>query len=176
MKFWSKKENYWGFGGFGPCLGISHPTHPHLGKTSQKKRFFYSFPKLEPPRNGGKFIQQDGRKASANAVINLDKEGYQGFWISIRNNIEISIGKIGSTLIDSVANFTDVLREGPEEPFYFGLTTPSQTSASFGVNCTFFYILRIFFKKKVLCLVCLDCLSKRLVQVTCLDFTLRTHV
>ena len=91
--------------------------------------------KLEPPRNGGKFIQQDGRKASANAVINLDKEGYQGFWISIRNNIEISIGKIGSTLIDSVANFTDVLREGPEEPFYFGLTTPAQTSASFGVNC-----------------------------------------
>ena len=91
--------------------------------------------KLEPPRNGGKFIQQDGRKASANAVINLDRDGYQGFWISIRNNIEISIGKIGSTLIDSVANFTDVLREGPEEPFYFGLTTPAGTSASFGVNC-----------------------------------------
>lgn len=91
--------------------------------------------KLEPPRNGGAFIQQDGRKASANAVINLDKDGYQGFWISIRNNIEISIGKIGSTLIDSVANFTDVLREGPEEPFYFGLTTPKATSASFGVNC-----------------------------------------
>ena len=21
-----------GFEGFGPCLGISHPTHPHLGK------------------------------------------------------------------------------------------------------------------------------------------------
>ena len=151
------------------------PTHI-WERPPKKNVFFYSFPKLEPPRNGGKFIQQDGRKASANAVINLDKEGYQGFWISIRNNIEISIGKIGSTLIDSVANFTDVLREGPEEPFYFGLTTPSQTSASFGVNCTFFYILRIFFKKKVLCLVCLDCLSKRLVQVTCLDFTLRTPV
>ena len=33
-----------GFEGFGPCLGISHPTNPHLGKISQKKRFFYSFP------------------------------------------------------------------------------------------------------------------------------------
>ena len=91
--------------------------------------------KLEPPRNGGSFIQQDGRKASENAVINFDKDSYQGFWISLRNDIEISIGRIGNTLIDSVANFTDVLREGPDEPFYFGLTTPSQTSASFGVNC-----------------------------------------
>ena len=91
--------------------------------------------KLEPPRNGGTFIQQDGRKASENSVIDLEKQNYQGFWISIKDNIEISIGKIGSTLINSVANFTDVLREGPEEPFYFGLTTPSQTVASFGVNC-----------------------------------------
>ena len=33
------------FEGFGPCLGISHPTHPHLGKISPKKRFFFgSFP------------------------------------------------------------------------------------------------------------------------------------
>ena len=35
----------WGcFEGFGPFLGIRHPTHPHLGKFSQKKRFFYTFP------------------------------------------------------------------------------------------------------------------------------------
>ena len=27
-----------GFEGFGPCLGISHPTHTHLGAVSQKKR------------------------------------------------------------------------------------------------------------------------------------------
>ena len=49
--------------------------------------------------------------------------------------MEISIGRIGDKLVDSVANFTDVLREGPDEPYYFGLTTPSLTSASFGVNC-----------------------------------------
>ena len=35
-----------GFEGFGPCLGISHPTHPHLGKISQKNVFFGSFPNL----------------------------------------------------------------------------------------------------------------------------------
>ena len=29
-----------GFEGFGPCLGISHPTHPHLAKISQKNVFF----------------------------------------------------------------------------------------------------------------------------------------
>ena len=26
--------------GFGPCLGISHTTHPHLGEISQKNVFF----------------------------------------------------------------------------------------------------------------------------------------
>ena len=52
MKFGSKKAIFgviWGgFEGFGPCLGNSHPTHPHLGKISQKKTFFFfgSFPKL----------------------------------------------------------------------------------------------------------------------------------
>ena len=29
-----------GFEGFGPCLGICHPTHPHLGEISQKNVFF----------------------------------------------------------------------------------------------------------------------------------------
>ena len=44
VKFGSKKAIFaviWGgFEGVGPCLGISHPTHPHLGKISQKKRSF----------------------------------------------------------------------------------------------------------------------------------------
>ena len=40
-EIWVKKGDFWGgLEGFGPCLGISHPTHPHLGKISQKKRFF----------------------------------------------------------------------------------------------------------------------------------------
>ena len=50
MKFGSKKAIFgviWGgFEGFEPCLGISHPTHPHLGKISQKNVFFYTFPYL----------------------------------------------------------------------------------------------------------------------------------
>ena len=29
------------FEGFEPCLGISHPTHPHLGKVSQKTVFIH---------------------------------------------------------------------------------------------------------------------------------------
>ena len=44
MKFGSKRAIFgviWGgFEGFGPCLGISHPIHPHLVKISQKKCFF----------------------------------------------------------------------------------------------------------------------------------------
>ena len=49
VKFGLKKAIFgviWGgFEVFGSCLGVSHPTHPHLGEFSQKKRcFFYSFP------------------------------------------------------------------------------------------------------------------------------------
>ena len=35
--------------------------------------------KLEARRNGGEFIQQDGRKVSVNNVISLDRDRYQGF-------------------------------------------------------------------------------------------------
>ena len=45
MKFGSKRAIFgviWGgFEGFGPCLGDSHPTHPHLGEISQKKPGFF---------------------------------------------------------------------------------------------------------------------------------------
>ena len=36
-----------GFEVFGPCLGISHPTHPHLGGISPKKTFLLGAP-LKP--------------------------------------------------------------------------------------------------------------------------------
>ena len=36
-----------GFEGIGPCLEISHPTHPHLGKISQKKNAFFFIPSLK---------------------------------------------------------------------------------------------------------------------------------
>ena len=45
VKFGSKRAIFgviWGgLEGFGPCLGISHPTHPHLGEISQKKTIFF---------------------------------------------------------------------------------------------------------------------------------------
>ena len=48
VKFGSIKAIFgviWGgFEELGPCLRISHPTHPHLGKLSQIKPFFYSSP------------------------------------------------------------------------------------------------------------------------------------
>jgi hypothetical protein len=91
--------------------------------------------RLEPPRNGGDYTRQEGSKESENAVLDLDNSTYKGFWISVRNGIEISVGRIGDKLIDSIANYTDVIREGPDAPYYFGLTTPETTSAFFGVNC-----------------------------------------
>ena len=49
-EIWVKKGdfrgNLGGFEGFGPCLGISRPTHPHLGKISQKNGFFWQLPLL----------------------------------------------------------------------------------------------------------------------------------
>jgi len=94
--------------------------------------------KLEPQRNGGGFQQQDGKKTSVNEVIDIGNEesdSFQGFWISIKNDVTISVGRIGDKLIRPMVTYSDVLREGPDEPYYFGLTTPSGTSASFGVNC-----------------------------------------
>ena len=49
MKFGSKRAIFgviWGgFEGFGPCLGFSHPTHPHLGERDlQKKVCFLLLP------------------------------------------------------------------------------------------------------------------------------------
>ena len=48
MKFGSKRailEVIWGgFEGFGPCLGISHPTNPYLGKIYQKTFFLDGSP------------------------------------------------------------------------------------------------------------------------------------
>ena len=41
-EIWVEKCDFRGdLGGFGPCLGISHPTHPHLGEISQKKPGFF---------------------------------------------------------------------------------------------------------------------------------------
>ena len=46
-EIWGKRRFLGWFvflGGVGPCLGISHPTHPYLGKISQIKPYF-----LGPP-------------------------------------------------------------------------------------------------------------------------------
>ena len=51
MKFGSKKAIFGailgGFQGFGPCLGFSHPSHPHLGEISFSSTFFFT-PSLKP--------------------------------------------------------------------------------------------------------------------------------
>ena len=47
MKFGSKRAILGvilgGFEGFGTCLGVSHPTHQHLGEISQNEPFFFLF-------------------------------------------------------------------------------------------------------------------------------------
>ena len=35
------------FEGFGPCLGVSHPTHPHLGKSPKKRFLFWGAPLMD---------------------------------------------------------------------------------------------------------------------------------
>ena len=75
------------------------------------------------------------RKVSVNTELRFDKSQYQGFWVAVRNGIDISIGRIGDKIIESVANYSDIIREGPDNPYYFGLTVSETTSADFGVNC-----------------------------------------
>ena len=40
-----------------------------------------------------------------NSVIDLEKERYQGFWISIKDDVQVSIGRIGDKLIGIVQSY-----------------------------------------------------------------------
>jgi len=92
---------------------------------------------LEPSRNQNtdNLNQVEDRRESVNTEINFEKNQFQGFWIAVRNGIDISIGRIGDKIISPIANFSDVMREGPDNPYYFGLTVSEDTRADFGVNC-----------------------------------------
>ena len=76
MKFGSKKAIFgviWGgFEGFGPCLGVSHPTHPYLGEISQKKTFFFLAAPLK------KIHMYQFEKNKSFTVDHVDDEERQG--------------------------------------------------------------------------------------------------
>ena len=56
-----------------------------------------SVSKLEPGRAGETLQRADMRKASANGVVEFTAGQYQGFWVSVRNNIEVrAAGEAGS--------------------------------------------------------------------------------
>ena len=85
--------------------------------------------------DGNLHVQVEMRKVSVNTELDFDRGQYQGFWVAVRNGIDISLGLIGDKIIDPVANYSDIIREGPDNPYYFGLTVSETTSANFGVNC-----------------------------------------
>ena len=72
--------------------------------------------KLEPVRNtqgsDSAYTQASNRKVSVSTEVSFDKSQFQGFWIAVRNGIDISIGRIGDKIISPIANFSDVMREG----------------------------------------------------------------
>ena len=69
---------------------------------------------LERQRSQGTttLTQNEDRRASVNSEISFEKSQYQGFWIAVRNGIDVSIGRIGDKIIAPVANYSDVMREG----------------------------------------------------------------
>ena len=75
VKFGSKRAIFgviWGgFEGFGPCLGVSHPTHPHLGEISQKKPFFFWQPPLSAMLNTSSFIPSGQKEKTLNGCQDL---------------------------------------------------------------------------------------------------------
>ena len=74
MKFGSKRAIFgviWGgFEGFGPCLGVSHPTHPHLGEISQKKRVFFG----SPPYHSAMLVFESFTQPSSITTANVMKK------------------------------------------------------------------------------------------------------
>jgi hypothetical protein len=59
---------------------------------------------------------------------------YVGFWITVRND-ELALGKIGSPLVQPLITWNDTLREGPRDPYYFGLTTDKVFFAETNLFC-----------------------------------------
>jgi hypothetical protein len=91
--------------------------------------------KLTGNTNGdGTFVRSELRQTAEQSAVNLtDTSVHQGFWFTV-SGVELSLGMIGSRLIDPVIVWNDTLRDGPRDVQYFALTT-DQSDASFGVNC-----------------------------------------
>ena len=65
----SSKRRFVFFEGFGPCLRISHPTHPHLGKISQNQTFFLT-PSLRQHFNSTRTNITDLSQPQPSLVLN----------------------------------------------------------------------------------------------------------
>ena len=82
----------------------------------------------------GELQRSELRKVSVNNAVNISDSNYNGFWFTLKDEEELTMGLIGDQLIEPVILWNDTLREGPKDVKYFGLTTDS-SSATFGVNC-----------------------------------------
>ena len=73
----------WGcFEGFGPCLGISHPTHPHLGKLSEKQCFFGSLPLYAKVKKSSKVVNRRQKKKNP-GVKPAKTKRLEGWWVQL---------------------------------------------------------------------------------------------
>ena len=63
-------------------------------------------------QNSDTSTEQERTVATVNTEISFEKSQLQGFWIAVRNGIDISIGRIGDKIINPLANYSDIIREG----------------------------------------------------------------
>ena len=65
-------------------------------------------------QNADTRTEQERTVATVNTEISFEKSQLQGFWIAVRNGIDISIGRIGDKIINPLANYSDIIREGDD--------------------------------------------------------------
>ena len=65
-------------------------------------------------QNSGSQTEEERTVATANTEISFEKSQLQGFWIAVRNGIDISIGRIGDKIINPLANYSVIIREGDQ--------------------------------------------------------------
>ena len=63
-------------------------------------------------QNTDTLTEQERTLATFSTEISFEKSQLQGFWIAVRNGIDISIGRIGDKIINPLANYSDIIREG----------------------------------------------------------------
>ena len=95
-----------------PILCVPKDKNRVLSNFCQTFVFVTSLLQAGRGQNTDSLTEQERTLATFSTEISFEKSQLQGFWIAVRNGIDISIGRIGDKIINPLANYSDIIREG----------------------------------------------------------------